>query len=437
MRLRHRQGVLLIAVAGVALLAGQACSGEGSATPRADVSSLTPAAAAAPDTASAPAPTTEPAAEPTPGGSAANPATGPAPATSSGAGPASNVPTSQRRLHLVKTVDVPHLSSKSVVASGTGLFFAQNMMYEHTISVFDGAGTLVRTIPDSVDLGKFGITGHPGISRGAPVEAAFSPDRRFAYVSNYSMYGAGFGPEGQDSCSPSSGYDDSYLYRVDVSTLAVDQVIRVGAVPKYVATSPDGKLVLVSDWCSYALSVVDTASAREVKRIPLGPYARGIAVTPDSGTAYVAVMGDTRIAIVNLHTYAVGWINGVGSGPRHLVLDPAGRYLYVTLNGEGDVAKVDLRTGLVVARVATGQAPRSMAISTDGQSLYVVNYSSGTMSKVNAATMQVVQTVDTGYHPIGITYDPQSGDVWVANYSGTLMIFSEDPPAGADQSATP
>jgi YVTN family beta-propeller protein len=427
MRLRHRQGLLLIAVAGVALLAGQACSQDPSTTRQADVASLTPAAAASSDTASGPPsatePTAEPTAEPAPGGSAPNRAAG------SAAGPASNVPTSQLRLRRVKTVDVPHLSSKSVVASGTGLVFAQNMMYEHTISVFDGAGTLVRTIPDSVDLAKFGISGHPGISRGAPVEAAFSPDRRFAYVSNYSMYGAGFGPEGQDSCSPSSGYSDSYLYRINVSTLAVDQVIPVGAVPKYVATSPDGKLVLVSDWCSYSLSVVDAASAREIRRIPLGPYPRGIVVTPDSGTAYVAVMGDTRIATVNLRTYAVGWINHVGSGPRHLVLDPAGRYLYVTLNGEGDVAKVDLRTGQVVARVATGQAPRSMTISTDGQSLYVVNYSSGTMSKVNAATMQVVQTVDTGYHPIGVTYDPQSRDVWVANYSGTLMIFTEGPPA--------
>ena len=410
MRLHRRNGVLFLVLAGVALLAGPGCSGEAPTTPVADTASRMPAATVPPPaTSSGPAPADKHA----PGARAANPS---APAA----------PTSQRRLRLAKTVSVPHLASKSVVASGTGLFFAQNMMYEHTISVFDGAGTLVRTIPDSVDLSKFGVSGHPGISRGAPVEAAFSPDRRFAYVSNYSMYGAGFGPEGQDSCSPASGYSDSYLYRVDVSTLAVDQVIGVGAVPKFVATSPDGKRVLVSDWCSYALSVVDTASGREIKRIPLGPYPRGIVVTPDSSTAYVAVMGATRIAVVNLRTYAVGSIGGVGSGPRHLVLDPAGRYLYVTLNGEGDVAKVDLRTRAVVARVATGQAPRSMAISTDGQSLYVVNYSSGTMSKVNTATMQVVQNVTTGYHPIGVTYDPKSGDVWVANYSGTLMIYQDE-----------
>ena len=49
------------------------------------------------------------------------------------------------------------------------------------------------------------------------------------------MYGSGFGPEGTDTCTPSSGYNDSFVYRVNVKRLAVDQVIKVGPVPKYVA----------------------------------------------------------------------------------------------------------------------------------------------------------------------------------------------------------
>ena len=74
---------------------------------------------------------------------------------------------------------------------------------------------LVRTIPDAVDLSAFGVAGHPAISKGAPVEAAYSKDGRTAYVSNYSMYGAGWGPEGSDECHPSDGYDSSFVYRVD------------------------------------------------------------------------------------------------------------------------------------------------------------------------------------------------------------------------------
>jgi hypothetical protein len=55
-----------------------------------------------------------------------------------------------------------HMSPKSVVAGPDGILTAQNMMYTHTISVFDPPGKLIKTIPDSVDLSDFGIQGHPG-----------------------------------------------------------------------------------------------------------------------------------------------------------------------------------------------------------------------------------------------------------------------------------
>jgi YVTN family beta-propeller protein len=317
------------------------------------------------------------------------------------------------------------LSSKSVVSSQHGRFFAQNMMYRHTISVYDRRGRLVRTIPDAVDLSRFGVRGHPGTVRGAPVEAAFLPDGTAAYVSNYSMYGAGFGPEGNDVCSPSSGYDDSFVYRVDARSLRIVDAIRVGAVPKYVAVTPDGRRVLVSNWCSWDLSVINVRKGARSRRIPLGRYPRGIAVGPGGRYAYVAVMGSTDIARIRLANLSVSWLRGVGNAPRHLVIDAAGDFLYATLNGEGRVAKIDLRTGRVVAKVATGAAPRSMAIAPDGRSLYVVNYESDTVSKVRTRDMAVIQTVATNADPIGIDYDRDTRQVWVACYSGSLMVFRD------------
>jgi YVTN family beta-propeller protein len=333
-------------------------------------------------------------------------------------------PSDTTRLKLVRSIGGT-ISPKSVVASGHGIVLAQNMMYQHTITAYSSAGDLLATIPDSVDLTGFGAAGHPGISRGAPVEAAFSPDGREVYVSNYSMYGAGFGPEGSDTCSPSSGYGDSYVYRVDVKRLVIDQVIKVGPVPKYVATSPDGRYVLVTNWCGYDLSVVDRATARELRRIPLGPYPRGIAVSPDSHTAYIAVMGTSNVAAIDLRTFAVSWMYGVGSGPRHLVMSPDGRWLYATLNGAGAIAKIDLATRTVVGRVTTGVNPRSMAISADGRALYVVNYGSDTVSKLRASDLALLQTIATLHHPIGITYDRATGSVWVACYVGRILVFSD------------
>ncbi len=335
----------------------------------------------------------------------------------------------QERTTITATDDTGPLSPKSIVASGHGVVYAQNMIYNHSVTAFDADGNHLATIPDRVDLADFGITGHPpGTVQGGPVELAFSPDRTKAYTSNYSMYGPGFDRPGDDTCSPDSGYDPSFVYRLDVATHTIDQLIPVGSVPKSVATTPDGHYVLVTNWCTYDLSVIDVASGTEVRRVPLaGSYPRGVAVSPDSRTAYVAMMGESHLVTVDLITFATGTIDGVGRGPRHIVISPDGAFLYVTLNKDGEIVKVDTRTGAVVGRVATGSAPRSMDIAADGESLYVAHYESSTLSKVTTADMAEIQELETGHHPIGITYDRGTGRVWVACYGGEIEIFDEVP----------
>ncbi len=333
-------------------------------------------------------------------------------------------PSSKTRLRYVKTIG-GSISPKSVVSSEHGLVFAQNMMYQHTVTVYnDRTRRLVKTISDAVNLTKYGVRGHPGTSRGAPVELAVTPDGKYAYVSNYSMYGSGFGGEGTDDCYQNQ-FGPSFVYRIDIAKLKIDDAIQVGPVPKYVAVTPDGRFVLVTNWCGYDVSIVSTRLGRQVKSLPLGPYPRGIVVTPNSKTAYIAVMGSSNIARLDLEHWKISWLYGVGSGPRHLVISPKGRWLYATLNGEGTVAKIDLRKGAVVRKVSTGNAPRSMAISPDGKALYVVNYFSNTVSKVRTGDMSVIQTVPTNASPIGITYDTPTRSVWVACYSGSIMVFTD------------
>ncbi len=335
-------------------------------------------------------------------------------------------PPGSRPLRLLRVIGGP-ISPKSVDATGTGLVFAQNMMYRHTMTVYASSGRLVRTIQDSVVLSRFGVTGHPGVSRGAPVEAAVAPDHRDVWVSNYSMYGSGFGPEGSDTCSASTGYTDgytdSYLYRVSLKTLSIDGVAKVGWVPKYVAVTPNGRWVLASNWCSYDLSIVSAATMHQVARLPIGAYPRGIAVSPDSRRAYVAVMGGDTLAVVNLVTRKVIGSLYTGPNPRHVVISPNGQFLYVTLNQPGDVVKLLRRTGRILGEVHTGEDCRSLAISSNGSTLYVVNYLSDTMTMLRASDLKVLQVVHTGVNPVGVTFDPRTGHVWVAVYTGAIMVF--------------
>lgn len=66
--------------------------------------------------------------------------------------------------------------------------------------------------------------------------------------------------------------------------------------PKYVATTPDNRYVLASNWRSWDVSVIDPQQNKEIHRIQLGPYPRGIVVDNASQMAYVAVMGSYDIA---------------------------------------------------------------------------------------------------------------------------------------------
>ena len=332
----------------------------------------------------------------------------------------------ERILSLADTIANDNLQPKSIVHSGTGLFFAQNMMYRHNISVFDRQSNLIATIDDKVDLASFGINilNRSSIVRGSPVEAAFSPDGKYAYVSNYAIYGEGWDPSAVDTCQ-GKDRDQSFVYRVDTSTFAIDQVIQVGAVPKYLAVTPDNKYVVVSNFCSLDVSIIDVVTNKEVKRIDVGLHPRGIAVTNDSSTAYVTVMGGGIIAAINLNNYSIRTINSAGYTPRHLVLSPDNSVLYITNNKAGQIRAIDPLTDTLIKSVATGTEPRTMVMSDDGLSLYVVNYQSDTMVKVRTSDMQVIQTVKTGHHPVGITYDAQMRRVWVANYTGSLWVFED------------
>jgi YVTN family beta-propeller protein len=322
-----------------------------------------------------------------------------------------------------KTQITGRISPKSIVAGPRGLFFAQNMMYTHTITVYDSHYDLVKTISDAVDLANFGISGHPGTTQGAPVEAAFTPDGKHVYVSNYAMYGDGFSAEPSDQCTPNDDISRSYVYRIDTATLEIDQVIPAGKVPKFLAVSPDGEHLVVSNWCSYTASIIDTDTGTTAREVEIGPYPRGVVIDPTSTTAYVAVMGSTRIAAVTLADGAIRWIDDVGAGPRHVNLSPEGGFLYVTCNKSDDVAKIDAASGAVTARISTGDQPRSAALGADGKHLYVVNYGSATVSVVDTATMEVAQSISVGAQPIGITYDQATGQVWVALYSGAIEVF--------------
>lgn len=329
---------------------------------------------------------------------------------------------SSTKLVLVKTI-TGAITPKSVRSSKFGVISAHNMMYRHTVTLYNSKTfALIKTISDKVQLSSFGFKGYSGTYQGAPVEGAFSPDGKYLYTTNYSMYGKGFKREGHDTCSPASNFDRSFLYRISLDKYVIDAVYQVGVVPKVVEVTPDNKYLLVTNWCSYDLTVISLASQKVVKTIKIGAYPRGITVSSDAKTAYVAQMGGSTIHRINLKDLSTKTIY-IGANPRALVLSPDNKTLYATLNRSGKVVAYDLVRSRQIASVTTGKAARSLSISTDGSALFVVNFISGTVSKVSTTNLKVTQSVWACNHPIGVTFDESTNRTWVACYHGQIKIF--------------
>jgi YVTN family beta-propeller protein len=326
-------------------------------------------------------------------------------------------------MKLIKTID-GSIAPKSVRTSNDGIVSAHNMMYKHSITIYDSKTfELLKTIPDSVSLKNYGFSKSSSIFRGAPVEGTFSPDGKYLYVSNYAMYGPGYKKEGSDTCSPSSGFDKSFVYRINRSSYQIDAVYPVGSVPKVVEVTPDNKYVLVANWCSYTVSVISVAEQKVVKTVKIGKYPRGIAINEDSTKAYVAEMGGNRIHVINLLDFSTTFIP-IGSNPRAVVLSPDNTKMYVTMNLSGRVASWDLIENKPGKSVRTGNKARSLALSSDGSELFVVNYLSNTMSKIQTSEMKVLETIKVCPEPIGVTYDNPTKNTWVACYRGQIKIYS-------------
>jgi YVTN family beta-propeller protein len=334
-----------------------------------------------------------------------------------------DITNADQKLVLLKTIG-GSISPKSVLASDSGLISAHNMMYRHSVTIYDAEkAELIATVPDSVVLSDFGFSKFSGSYKGAPVEGAFSPDGKYLYFTNYAMYGKGFNKEGHDTCSPASGYDSSFLSRINLATKKIDAVYPVGSVPKVVKVTPDNRYILVSNWCSYTVTVISVESGKTVTSIKIGRYPRGIAITGDSKYAYVAEMGGSHIHRIDLSDFSKTLIS-IGSNPRAVVLSPDETKLYVTMNVSGKVQAWDLVANKSIKSVKTGLAARSLDISSDGTALFVVNFNSDTVSKVRTSDMKVLQTIKVCNEPIGVTYDSSTNRTWVACYGGALKVFA-------------
>ncbi|HKB91870.1 MAG TPA: cytochrome D1 domain-containing protein [Opitutaceae bacterium] len=79
--------------------------------------------------------------------------------------------------------------------------------------------------------------------------------------------------------------------------------------------TPDGKRVFVSALRSPDVVVLDTATRKEIKRIPVSHGAAGIQMQPDGSRAFVACTPDNYVVVIDLKSLQVTAHIDAGGGP--------------------------------------------------------------------------------------------------------------------------
>lgn len=116
-----------------------------------------------------------------------------------------------------------------------------------------------------------------------------------------------------------AGREDGIISIVDLGTkkLAVKIDAKVLGANRLKFT-PDGKRVFISSLQTGELTIYNTKSRKEIKRLKIGHGAAGILMDPDATRAFVACSADNYVAVIDLKTLEVISHLDVGGVPDGL-----------------------------------------------------------------------------------------------------------------------
>jgi YVTN family beta-propeller protein len=162
---------------------------------------------------------------------------------------------------------------------------------------------------------------------------------------------------------------------VNIQAGKVTAETATGARPTSVTFAGPARAVVTNTW-SGTLSILSVrgGALRKTADVPVGAEPRGVAVTRDGKTAFVALTTADTVAVVDLERAAVRARISVGERPWHLALSPDERWLVVGNSRSRDALVVSTATLQSVRRVKlAGVNLRQVAVSPDGSWAYVAH----------------------------------------------------------------
>ena len=135
-----------------------------------------------------------------------------------------------------------------------------------------------------------------------------------------------------------------------------------------------GKHLFITAATGQQILVMDTASRKIIRRMPLPAAPTASEISLDGKTLYVTGGdADGKVFVIDSESGKVRQTISAGHTPRAPNLSPDGKTLMVCNQFNNDVSFIDLASGKTTARVGVVREPVAADLTPDGKTLFVAN----------------------------------------------------------------
>jgi len=165
--------------------------------------------------------------------------------------------------------------------------------------------------------------------------------------------------------------------------------------PHTVAVSADGKLAFTGNSAGSTISVIDVATRKELRRVPVGQGASPSRVLYASGKVYFSAGGYKGIGRYDPATDKIDWYVGTGHDTSYLVISKDRDKIFVSDRNGNTVSIIEgVLAGppkWTVTTIPVGGSAEGLDVSPDGKEVWAAKRFGGGISIIDVATKKLTQ----------------------------------------------
>jgi len=171
-----------------------------------------------------------------------------------------------------------------------------------------------------------------------------------------------------------------------------------------------------------SVSVIDSRSGVVETTLEIGDRPRGIGLSPDQKTLYVALSEENAIAMVDVATLELKGKLAAGDDPETFDVHPNGN-LYLSNEDDAKATVINPKTGEIIHEIRVGLEPEGVAASPTGDFVLVTSESTNMVHVIDTATHKVVANILVAARPRGLVFNNEGSLAYVSSEIGNEVAI--------------